>query len=61
MKVELIVRVWELAALIGGCFALGFIFDVKLENPRCRSLQIIDCGHIVHNGDTIRFTTLPVK
>lgn len=49
-------------ALIG-CFVVGFLFgyDYRNDQIKCRSLQVIDCGHIVHNGDTVRFTTLPVK
>lgn len=51
-----------IVGMIAVVFLGGIIVGHSIE-PKgpCTGLQVIDCGHIVHNGDTIRFTTLPVK
>lgn len=61
MKAEIIVRVWHVFTLIALGIFIGYLFSCTPKPRRCHNLQVIDCGHIVHNGDTVRFTTLPVK
>lgn len=45
----------------GTLISIGYIAGDRMATRHCSGLQILDCGHIVHNGDTVRFTTLPVK